>query len=147
MEDILEDGFSYAEPEDEDDYYYREAEYQNYYGDDFSYHSNELNYYEEEYDAQDRYNDYYDDYAYNRITLSELADQCIFPTLSQATYTVYPLLGLCFLTRVLAYVSNESKSSDHSFLCSPRLCPNSLFCCSLYPYCSFFLKIFFMNHF
>jgi hypothetical protein len=37
---------------------------------------------------------------YERISVSELFDQCIGPTLSQAASTVYPLLGLCIVCRL-----------------------------------------------
>lgn len=41
-----------------------------------------------------------DDAYYERISVSELIDQCIIPTLSQAASTVYPLLGLCIACRI-----------------------------------------------
>lgn len=37
---------------------------------------------------------------YERISLSELMDQCIIPTLSQAIQTIYPLMVLCLICRV-----------------------------------------------
>ena len=64
----------------------------------------------EEYDEyyDDEYNGYYDN-EYSRISLSELSDRCVFPTLSQAVNTVYPLLGLCLVTRLTFWFSSEGE--------------------------------------
>ena len=42
-----------------------------------------------------------DDAYYERISLSELVDQCVIPTLSQTVHTVYPLLALCLISRAV----------------------------------------------
>ena len=42
-----------------------------------------------------------DDVYYERISMSELLDQCVIPTFSQAVNTVYPLLALCLLSRAV----------------------------------------------
>jgi len=42
-----------------------------------------------------------DDVYYERISMSELLDQCVIPTFSQAVNTVYPLLALCLMSRAV----------------------------------------------
>ena len=67
-------------------------------------------YYGDEYGEYGDYPHYLedDDYGYySRITLGELLDQCIIPTVSQAVQTVYPLLGLCIISRVTSIFAAE----------------------------------------
>jgi len=37
---------------------------------------------------------------YERISVSDLFDQCIVPTLSQAFFSIYPIVGLCIMCRI-----------------------------------------------
>jgi len=37
---------------------------------------------------------------YERISISDLFDQCIFPTLSQAFFSISPIAGLCLICRL-----------------------------------------------
>jgi len=46
---------------------------------------------------------------YERISVSELIDQCVGPTLSQAASTVYPLLGLCIACRITCLFCSRGK--------------------------------------
>jgi len=46
--------------------------------------------------VQDRENVAY----YERISVSDLFDQCVFPTLSQAFYSVFPIAALCIVCRM-----------------------------------------------
>ena len=64
---------------------------------------------EEEYgDYYDDYEDYYDDEdEYTRISVSELADRCILPTIHQAIITIYPLLALCIFVRLFVHFSSK----------------------------------------
>ena len=53
---------------------------------------------------------------YERISVSELVDHCVIPTLSQATQTVYPLLGLCLVSRItclFCFKGNQILSTLH----------------------------------
>ena len=57
-----------------------------------------------EYYGDDEYGYYYDDEddmdVYTRIPFSDLLDQCVLPTLEQATSSLAPLLGICFAFRI-----------------------------------------------
>jgi len=37
---------------------------------------------------------------YERISVSDLFDQCVFPTLSQAFFSITPVAGLCLICRM-----------------------------------------------
>ena len=72
---------------------------------------------DDDYGSYDPYDGYYDDdMYYSKITASELFDQCIVPTMSQACQTVVPLLGMCFVSRVTSYFVAEGKFHN-SFHC------------------------------
>lgn len=57
-----------------------------------------------DYYGDDEYGYYYDEEeemaVYTRIPFSDLLDQCVFPTLEQATSSLAPLLGICFAFRI-----------------------------------------------
>ena len=57
-----------------------------------------------------------DSMYYERISISELLDQCIIPTLSQAVHTVYPLLVLCLISRVICIFCYKGKFSFFCFI-------------------------------
>ena len=71
-------------------------DYADYYGD----------YYYDE-DEDEMGGGYYDDDEYTRISVSELADRCILPTLHQAILTIYPLLALCLGVRICVLLSSK----------------------------------------
>ena len=62
--------------------------------------------------AYEKYQQYLEDedMYYSRISVTELLDQCVFPTIGQAVSTVYPLLGLCFFTRITIHFCAESEA-------------------------------------
>lgn len=51
---------------------------------------------------------------YERISLSELMDQCIIPTLSQAIQTIYPLMVLCLICRVTCVFCFKASGGEGS---------------------------------
>lgn len=63
-----------------------------------------------------------DSVYYERISVSELLDQCIIPTLSQAIHTIYPLMALCFVCRVTCLFCFKAFSGDDN----GRVLANSL---------------------
>ena len=72
---------------------------------------------DEDYGNYDPYNAYYneEDVYYTKISTSELFEQCIIPTVSQACQTILPLLGMCFVSRITSYFVAEGKfSTDFS---------------------------------
>lgn len=72
--------------------YYPPDEGGDYYGDEYGYYGDEDGYYDDE---------------YMRISVSELCDRCVIPTLGQALNKVYPLIGLCFVVRITVCFVNE----------------------------------------
>ena len=87
-------------------------QYGQYPEDGFPYTEADYPYPNGEYDEDYMYDDYpyfdEDDY-YGSITLSELLDQCIIPTMSQTINSVYPLLGLCLVTRLTGHFLTEGR--------------------------------------
>jgi len=67
---------------------------------------------DDDYGNYDPYDAYYDDEMYyTKISASELFDQRIVPTVSQACQTIMPLLGMCFVSRITSYFVAEGKIS------------------------------------
>ncbi len=104
--DLMQHGFDDLMMEDEeflDQYYGEDPERGFDYFDDYEYDPYNMH-------PDSGYND--EDMYLSRIPASELLDQCMLPTLSQAFNTVVPLLGLCFISRITAYCTNERKETD-----------------------------------
>jgi hypothetical protein len=57
---------------------------------------------------------------YTRISLPELLDKCILPTLQQASVHVVPSVVLCLLCKFISHTVGEGKSSllhvPHNFI-------------------------------
>ena len=115
---------------EDDDYEY----HYNMEGDDAYYRQSEMEYdadYEDymysdhgdmQYPAESNYDDYY-----TPITFTELLDHCVLPTLSQAITTIYPLLGLCLVTRLTAHFISEGQCDDVLFTHLDFICFYFLF--------------------
>ena len=52
-------------------------------------------------DAMDSMDEMFEEgQMYQRISVSELADKCIIPTMTQALGAVFPLMAICFMSRL-----------------------------------------------
>ena len=59
-------------------------------------------------------NEYFDDMdygsgAYTRISIADVLERCIIPTISQTTTTVAPLLGLCLVHRLTSVLNKDGE--------------------------------------
>lgn len=108
-DNVAPDMYSYLNGMDEEELMRR---YQQYYEEEGGeYYPEDRGYYgdgEEYYGNDENYPGYYDD-EYTRISISELSDRCIIPTLGQAFHTVYPLLALCLFSRLVVMFCSDCK--------------------------------------
>ena len=78
---------------------------------------------DEDGDVDGRYDDYEyaddSDEAMNaELSLGELFDQCVVPTLSQTLQMVGPLLGLCLLHRVFTTAAASGEATNSCSVCT-----------------------------
>lgn len=59
------------------------------------------------------YPEYDDVQEYSRVSISDLLYNCIIPTMSQASQTIFPLCLMCFVFKTTIFLGGSGKEKMH----------------------------------